>query len=241
MNRFRLGGVFASWRLGLLAGLLAVAACTDRLRLTDDSGQRVDVEVLGDLEDAAVDLGTQQSPVNKNLAREAAEHAQWLRQNIAQTAPPEYLETLVLSVRLLAQAAEIAAAEPEAAERILQGVVDDLRIKRSDAVQNGLPRLVPVDVRIDGSQAAAAGWQVAWAWQPGLELEQRETGDPSTPALGAESPNELPPGVYVFFAHQEQAGERLTTERTVAPVVSQGSEPVLIQLTLPEPAAGENP
>jgi len=131
--------------------------------------------------------------------------------------PKEYVQALEQEAEWCVRVANILNNDPgkkEVAERVLESIANDLRIKVEDCRQWGMGRLITVVAATLKNGKPDPGWTVMYKWVSVSGLNSAELSFPqeSTPTTKA-----LPPGIYSIYA-TKQVGDKL--QKTEAKTVS---------------------
>ena len=122
--------------------------------------------------------------------------------------PKEYVEALQQEAKWCQEAAQILSTDPaqkQAAERALEGIANDLRIKVEDCREWGMGRLITVIASTLKNGQPDPGWTVMYKW---VSVSGLNTAELSFPKESSPTAKSLPPGIYSIYA-TKQVGDTL--------------------------------
>jgi hypothetical protein len=131
--------------------------------------------------------------------------------------PTEYVEALQQEAKWCQETAEILNTDParkQAAERALEGIANDLRIKVEDCRAWGMGRLITIVASTLKNGQPDPGWTVMYKW---VSVSGLNTAELSFPKESSPTSKAVPPGIYSVYAIK-QVGD--TTKKTEAKTIS---------------------
>ena len=131
--------------------------------------------------------------------------------------PKEYVEALQQEAKWCQETAEILNIDParkQAAERALEGIANDLRIKVEDCRAWGMGRLITIVASTLKNGQPDPGWTVMYKW---VSVSGLNTAELSFPKESSPTSKAVPPGIYAVYA-TKQVGD--TLKKTEAKTIS---------------------